>query len=43
MIEKYLIDCMYLNWNIKDEIVAEVKFDGKIFRGTLTELEKVKK
>jgi hypothetical protein len=41
MKEKYLIDCCYLESNIKDEIIAEIKYNGKIFRGTLSELKGV--
>jgi hypothetical protein len=39
MKEKYLIDCCYLS-KLRDEIIAEVKYNGKIYRGTLTEVVK---
>lgn len=37
---KYIVNCCYLNDNIKDEIIMEVLYNGRIYRGTLSEVVK---
>lgn len=35
-----LITCEYVNENLKDEVVVKINFEGKAFKGTLSEVFK---